>query len=403
MSFYLNEKIDFEKHNAEVKKLWEDFSKNKHERIPVSIGGSIRNLLSNPELNQTGFSFEDFFAKAEAQLKCQLDYQHYQRHNFLCDREMGLPETSWNLSLDFQNSYDQAWFGCPLMFFGNEDVPDTEEILKENPEAFYDWGDPDPFWGRGDFMKKAVDIRGELAKICKSGYEFHGLPVEPPRSFQPIGTDGLFSVALKLRGTVELMCDMYENPKYYHDLMDYITRNLIARRKAHREWAWDNDPNYEGERKHKGSFGYVDDSIAMISTEQFKEFVAPYQRRLYDEFHDGYSPNSIHLCGDATHHFKYLMDEFNVQSFDTGFPVDHGAIRKQLGPNVNINGGPTIMTVKEGPVEKIDKETKDICESGVLDGGRFVLIAANNLAPCTPVENIKALYEAGKKYGKIEK
>jgi len=36
----------------------------------------------------------------------------------------------------------------------------------------------------------------------------------------------------------------------------------------------------------------------------------------------------------------------------------------------------------------------------VLEGGRFVLIAANNLAPCTPVANIRALYEAGKRYGR---
>jgi hypothetical protein len=34
-----------------------------------------------------------------------------------------------------------------------------------------------------------------------------------------------------------------------------------------------------------------------------------------------------------------------------------------------------------------------------MEGGRFVLIAANNLAPCTPVEHVVALYEAAKEYG----
>jgi hypothetical protein len=34
-----------------------------------------------------------------------------------------------------------------------------------------------------------------------------------------------------------------------------------------------------------------------------------------------------------------------------------------------------------------------------MKGGRFVMITANNLAPMTPVENIKALYDATCKYG----
>ena len=398
--FYLQEKIDFKRHNEDVRKLMSDFRKNKARRAPVIVGGSIRNLLSNPTLNNTEFTFKDFFSKPEAQLKCQLEYQYYVRHNILCDKEMGLPEKNWQLSVDLQNSHDQGWFGCPFLYFGNADVPDTEEILKENPNAFYDWGDPDPFWGRGDMMKKAMEIYEKLKKICDAGYEFHGRPVSPPVNFQQTGTDGIFSVALKLRGTVELMCDMYENPKYYHDLMNYVTRNTIKRMKKHREWMWEHDPDFKGERKFKGSFGMADDSIAMLSREQYKELVYPYHKMIFDEFHDG-SGSFIHLCGDATHHFKFLADSFNVKSFDTGFPVDHGKLRRELGTEITIQGGPTIMLVKDGTPQQIKKEVRKICESGVLEGGRFVLIAANHLAPCTPVENIKALYEAGKKYARF--
>jgi hypothetical protein len=390
--WFLKEKIDFVRHNEETRKLWDEFGKNNHSRAPVTITGSIRNLISNPELNKTGFSFKDFFTKAEAQIKCQLEYQYYVRHNIICDREMGLPEKEWALSLDFQNSRDQAWFGCPMMYFGDADVPDTEEILKEKPESLYEWGDPDPFWGRGDFMRKAMDIHGKMTEICAKGMEFHGLPVKPPRSLSMEGTDGPFSVAMKLRGTVELMCDMMDNPKYYHDLMGYVIRNTVKRMKKHREW--------KGDKEFKGSFCFADDSIAMLSREQYKEFVYPYHKQVFGEFHDG-SGSHIHLCGDATHHFKFLKDSFNVKSFDTGFPVDHGKLRRELGPDTQINGGPTIMLVKDGTPAQIDAEVKRICGSGVLNGGRFILIAANNLAPCTPIKNIQALYEAGKRHALI--
>lgn len=401
MSFYLNKEIDFQEHNQEVKQLMEGFKKQEHKRVPVQIGGSIRNLLSNPEINKTGFTFKDFFTNWEAQLTCQLEYQYWCRHNLLCDCEMGLPEDCWNVGLDFQNSHSQAWFGAPFIFFGDEDVPDTVEILKETPEDLYKWENPDPFWGRGDFIKHAAEMYEKINGACDSGYEFHGLPVRGPKQFPVISSDGIFTIALKLRGTVETMIDMMTNPDYYHHLMDYITRNLIARRKKHLEWFWDNDADHKGEREFKGSLSYADDSIAMISTDQFREFVLPYWRRFFNEFHNG-KGCSIHLCGDATHHFPFLKQEFNIKTFDTGFPVDHGKLRTQLGPDVQINGGPTIMLLKDGKLDQIEAETKRICGSGVMEGKRFILIAANNLAPCTPIENTTALYEAGKKYGRYE-
>jgi hypothetical protein len=45
MGFFLEEKIDYKRHNEEVKKLWEDYKERKHKRVPVIIGGSIRNFF----------------------------------------------------------------------------------------------------------------------------------------------------------------------------------------------------------------------------------------------------------------------------------------------------------------------------------------------------------------------
>ena len=35
-----------------------------------------------------------------------------------------------------------------------------------------------------------------------------------------------------------------------------------------------------------------------------------------------------------------------------------------------------------------------------MEGKRFIMREANNLAPLTPVENIKTMYEAAKIYGR---
>ena len=82
-----------------------------------------------------------------------------------------------------------------------------------------------------------------------------------------------------------------------------------------------------------------------------------YHKRLVEEFSNG-GPIGIHLCGDATHHFKFLKEHLRVNSFDTVFPVDHGELRQELGPDVQMTGGPTVMLLKEGTPSEIRAEVK---------------------------------------------
>ncbi|MBU0714306.1 MAG: hypothetical protein KJ964_02985 [Verrucomicrobia bacterium] len=397
MGSFLKRKIDFERHNEECRKVWDAFYQRKPIRIPITAAGSIRNLFQNPEINTTGHIFEDFFKNPKAQIECQLAFQKWCRYNLVCDNEMGPPKNGWQVCVDFQNSYEAGWLGCPLHYFGN-DVPDTSEILKEDKSKLYQLKEPDAL--HGGLLGRAMEFFDYMHAQCPR-MEFEGLPVKPPVTIPGEGTDGPFDVAYKLRGAAEVCLDMYEDPKYYHDLMSFITENTIRRIKAIRQWRWARNPDALDKGKFKGSWGFADDAIAMISTRDYEQFVFPYHKRMFDEFSDG-SPVSIHLCGDATRHFKFLRDHLNVQSFDTGFPVDFGKMRQELGPNVQINGGPTIMLLKDGKPEQIRKEVMRICASGIMEGGRFVLREANNLAPCTPIENIEAMYAAGKEFGRYK-
>jgi hypothetical protein len=285
--------------------------------------------------------------------------------------------------------------GCPLHYFGNG-VPDTSEILKEDKSALYRLKEPDPL--RGGLLGRAMEFFDYMQEHCPR-LEFEGLPVRPPATIPGENTDGPFDLAYKLRGAAEVCLDMYEDPGYFHELMAFLTANIIRRIKAIRQWRWARDPQAGDQGRMKGAWGFADDAIAMISTRDYEEFVFPYHQRLAAEFSDG-SPISMHLCGDATRHFKFLRDHLNVRTFDTGFPVNFGKLREELGPDVLIYGGPTIMLLKDGRPEEIRKEVKRICESGIMRGGRFVLREANNLAPGTPVENIEAMYAAGREYGR---
>jgi len=239
---------------------------------------------------------------------------------------------------------------------------------------------------------------------CNS-LEFHGRAVRPPKSLPGECTDGPFTIACKLRGLTQTCMDMLDDEKYFHDLMTFVTENTIRRIRALREWRWQKHPETKpnADDPHRsGGFGFADDAVAMLSVEQYRQFILPYHKRLAAKLADG-SRGSVHLCGNATHLFKTLRDELNIWSFDTGFPVDFKWLRETLGPEVTIYGGPTVMLLKSGTPDEIRDDVKRICESGALLPGKFVLREANNLAPCTPVENLLAFYAASKEFGRYDK
>jgi uroporphyrinogen-III decarboxylase len=106
------------------------------------------------------------------------------------------------------------------------------------------------------------------------------------------------------------------------------------------------------------------------------------------------------LCGDATRHFKKIQEELNVYSFDTGFPIDFGATLDSLSPEAQILGGVHVGTLLNGSPGQIEKAVESICETVKPLSKKFIMREANNLSPKTPLENIAAMYEAVKKFGK---
>ena len=189
----------------------------------------------------------------------------------------------------------------------------------------------------------------------------------------------------------ELLTDIYEDPDYVRRLLEFIQSGAIIRNRALA--ALNGKDAFDGPRG-----GAADDSIQLVSTEMYRRLVLPLHRQWYALW-SVEGPHSIHLCGDATHHFPTIRDELNVRSFDTGFPVDHGRLREELGEDVEIHGGPEAHVLLSAAPDDVYSRTRDILTSGVLAGGRFILREANNLPPCVPQENLAAMYRAGVEHG----
>lgn len=373
--------FDFASHNAEVREMWAAYNAGTPYRTPIILGTASRYFMFNADANPAGLEFKEYFENRDVMFDAQLQFQRWSKFNLLQDQELGLPE-KWLIGVDFQNFSEAAFFGCPIDYIEGQ-VPDTMPVFGDAPERIMEKGIPEPFTG---IMGKALSYYEHFKKRA-SQETFLGQPIE----INPYGiwTDGVFTVACNLFGPDVVCLMMMEEPDRLHALLDFINTAGIQRLKAWRELC--------GLPARQPGYIYADDSVALISTGMYREFVLPYHKKLCDAFATP-DPRAIHLCGDSTRHFPTLQSELNIQSFDTGFPVDFGKLRQELGPKVRINGGPHVEMMLSAKPDRIRGEVKRIMESGILEGGMFTLREGNNLAPYTPLENVEAMYHAGREF-----
>lgn len=380
--------MDFKSHNREVREVWDAWEAGRPVRIPMITGISDRYFVLGRETNPRKVSFYDYSHDKALMFEMQCGFARWRQFNIQGDHEMGIPETGYTVNVDFQNYYEAAWLGCEIRFPENE-VPYAVPLLKEdNKNLLFDRGLPDPFSGFMSsareyyeyFIKKAETTLIDGQKIGRVEAPFMGL-------------DGMFTLACELRGADNLCMDMLEDPDFYHALMEYLTQAVIIRLKAWRA--------YTGKPEIAESFNFADDSIMLLSREMYRDYVLPYHRKLAEATSTMEKRGSVHLCGDATRHFSLIRDELNVYSFDTGFPVAHRELCEELGPEVSVQGGPSVGFISGADCGEIDAESKRIIESVKPVAPRFVFRDGNDLPPGTPLEKIEALYGACKKYGRF--
>jgi hypothetical protein len=350
------------------------------------FGDPAQPSLRHPA-NPRRVTFHQYWSDPQIMLERQLEHLEWCALNLFQDAEMGLPER-WQVWPDFQNVYEAAAWGCPIQHFEDQ-VPDTIPAFsgEDGRRALLKAPTPDPF--DAPFFRRVWAFYDHFKRREAEGFDWKGRPIRacPPSG---IGTDGPFTVLCNLRGPVEVCMDLAEDPPAATALLEKVTDSIFEHVRAFRVRL--------GEPEKTEGWGFADDSIALLSTDMYARFVARCHRRLIQQLSSG-GPNSIHLCGDATRHFPYLKETLNIMSFDTGFPVDFGEIRRLLGPDVEILGGPSVPLLRMATPAEVLAETRRILESGVMEGGRFVLREGNNLAPDVPVASVRAMYDAVREFG----
>lgn len=119
---------------------------------------------------------------------------------------------------------------------------------------------------------------------------------------------GPFNIALTLCGVENLFVWAYECPTAVHELMDYATDVLIDWIRLQKREA--------GQTVTSGAFPHAillpegfggvcisDDDCGLVSPKMYREFVAPYNSRVFKAFGGG----TLHFCGSAEHQLENFL------------------------------------------------------------------------------------------------
>lgn len=199
---------------------------------------------------------------------------------------------------------------------------------------------------------------------------------------------GPFTTAAALYPVDLLTRDLIKNKSWVHELLEICTQAGLK---------------FIDEILKRKSLPIIVEPIgsgSLVSPVHFKEFVAPYLKRLTDHVHKngGGLPAVLHICGKTTRNWSAMLEaEFDIWSLDN---VDLGQAKSMVGHRVVLVGNVNPANLLKNTPEEIDAEAKSVCEKmGDLKG--FILGSGCEVPINTPPENVDALINAARKYGRF--
>jgi uroporphyrinogen decarboxylase len=207
----------------------------------------------------------------------------------------------------------------------------------------------------------------------------------------PLGVIASLDVATLLVGMENLSIAIKLIPATVHELLSKINRFLI------------NFIETKARLFNVTAVNVLDlygDNAAYLSRIDFMEFVAPYNKAVYDYFRSDRTVCLYHSDGNLGH----LIDAIPEMGVNCLYSFDpHTDLQRfvsAIGDRVCLIGNvDPIRVMRNGTVAEVKHSIRSILEVGKKAKG-FVLSTGGELANGTPPENIRAALEAAELYGK---
>ena len=201
-----------------------------------------------------------------------------------------------NFKEDCYMGYFMPWYGTAVLAsgfgtkigFGYKMDPAADMSEIKFPEEIDKLKMPDPY--NDGLMPRALNAIKRFKDYCD-------LPITLTDCQGPLTT------ALSIIGYSNFIYWMYDYPEKIHKLMDIVSDAYIDWVKLQKDligMRYEDEITFMGIKMPEGSGGIClsDDDCLIFGAEQYKEFVMPYNSKIFNAFGGG----GLHFCGAATHH-----------------------------------------------------------------------------------------------------
>lgn len=223
--------------------------------------------------------------------------------------------------------------------------------------------------------KKASDIARmyDLAKAVELANQIEGEIYPMTLSVGPA------TVAANIRGVQELLMDMFDEPEACQELFEKVNETILD--------------NIHMLAQAGAKYIYVADPVAsLVSPASYHEFIQPLHTRIYSEMVGLGITGRLHMCGDTEKILPYSL-QTGAKIIDIDHVVD---FKKAL----ELCKGRCIINGNIDPVEEVFSCTSQHTKEAIISCAKKVSYARAMFMPgCelptrTPLENVKAIYEA---------
>ncbi len=282
----------------------------------------------------------------------------------------------------FVDAFGQGWIRAQPYYYADRGLL-AEASRIEQIEELVSWPDPsDPRW--------TYRVRSR-SQALREGTNYWIVA-------RMVASHGPYQTACDLRGMEQFMLDMVERPAFAEALLERVTETYAGLMARYLEacGAYIDMIELPGD-------DYAGNTNLIFSPNMFRRFIKPALKRLVETtrsvrpelvvmFHsDGaiakLIPDLIELGIDVIHPLEPLP------------AMDLAEIKTKYGEQVSFLGGIDISHAMPGSLDDVVTEARRRIEL-LGPGGGYILAPSNHLQADVPAENVVALFEAARKYGK---
>lgn len=199
---------------------------------------------------------------------------------------------------------------------------------------------------------------------------------------------GPFTVAAMVLGTEYLLIGMIKKPEKIRQLMEIIVEN--------------NNRYIQRLIDMEVGIGFADpvSSTALISVEQYKEFSLPYFKKNVEFIKSQGRGCGLHICGTSRGLWDLLI-ETGIGTFGLDNVEDIAEAKEVLGPHMCIQGNvPPVEVMRYGTPEDVLRSARECIRKGHGSKKGYILTSGCQMPVKTPAENMQALMDAARIYGR---